>query len=198
MNLLQGNFEGKVGEIYGAKQRGKTFAKAVPFSHAPHNKKQKNAFSAFQKLVRFSSGLVKYAWDMFGFQAKNMTKTNKMCQVLRPMVEGNVFNLEKFVDSLYKDGKFTLSNLDVPKAQTSLTVDFNISGKISTDAKEESFFCIVNWDGAVIAYTRTTEISGKISLIWEKPAQNECYLLAFNKETFNGFGRLRDATVLPL
>lgn len=198
LNLLKGSFEGKVGEIYGAKQRRKCFAKAVPFSHTPHNSAQKNAFSAFQCLVRLSSGLSKYAWYMFGFYAKDMSKHNKICQFLRPLVSGGVFNLPKIADLLYKDGSFTLSGLIVAEPQTSLSVDFAVSAKTSPTASLESFFCVVNNAGSIIAHAKSVQESGKISLIWQDPLQDGSYLLAFNQEAYKGCMRLRDAVILPL
>lgn len=51
INLLTSSFEGKLGEAYGVRQYGKHFAKAIPFSHFPKNKKSIFGFRHASKIL---------------------------------------------------------------------------------------------------------------------------------------------------
>lgn len=91
INILKSAFNGKVGQIYGTKQNGKYYAKAVPFSHAPHNNSQKSAFSAFVCLNRFAQGIGKELFKYLYLSDKKMTKANAVAKFFKPAIKDKTF-----------------------------------------------------------------------------------------------------------
>lgn len=86
MNLLKGGFTGKVGEIYGERQHGKIFAKAVPFSHAPFNQAQLTQQMLFASLVRVAGGAARNFWAELGLSNRKMTRTNAITKRWKDML----------------------------------------------------------------------------------------------------------------
>lgn len=113
MNLLKAKVDGKLGEMYGAKWKNKPCLKAVPFSHAPHNSAQKQAFSAFGCLNRVASGISKTFWNYLGLSDRVMLRHNAVANWLKPCVEGRVFDISKAESVIAKDGTVTITNLSV-------------------------------------------------------------------------------------
>lgn len=133
MNLLTASFVGKVGEVYGEKQHGKYFAKAVPFSHAPHNSAQKNAYSAFTRMNRFAAGVTKYFFPFLGVSARNMLKHNAVASAFKKSIAGGAWDLDSMSVVITPDGTCSLDSFVVDpdtqtlslSASTSLAVDKN-------------------------------------------------------------------------
>ena len=76
MNFLQGGYTGTLGQTYGVKQRRTVYAKARPFSHTPHNKAQRDSFSAFSILQRFCAGINKNFWQYSGLSDRKRNRQN--------------------------------------------------------------------------------------------------------------------------
>lgn len=122
INLLKSSFEGKLGELYGTKQYGNVYLKAIPFSHTPHNEQQKLSFSAFQKLVRFSSGVAKEFSKYLPIETKTMTKTNATTQLLKSAIKKKVFNPFDLSDVIIVDGVTKIDKFIANKDDSTVTI----------------------------------------------------------------------------
>lgn len=124
LKLIKGAFNGKVGEFYGAKQHRKYYVKAVPFSHTPHNEKQKQAFSAFSCLQRMSAQFSRGLWQSLGLSAKNVNKINAVCHWLKPLISNRVFDLEKMNDVIPVGTELVLRDFSFSAETQSFSIDF--------------------------------------------------------------------------
>lgn len=98
MNILNASIDGKLGEMYGVKQYGKHFAKAIPFSHSPFNEKQKKAFSAFAMLQRFVGGQWQAMKKYIRLSDGKLLPQNILARWYKPMIQGAFFNLENIYE----------------------------------------------------------------------------------------------------
>lgn len=119
MNLLQAKVDGKLGEMYGAKWKNKPCLKAVPFSHAPHNTSQKQAFSAFGCLNRVASGIANTFWNYLGLSDRVMLRHNAVANWLKVCVSNRTFDITKAESVIPADGTVAIGGL-------SLNFDTNI------------------------------------------------------------------------
>lgn len=113
VNLLNASVNGKLGEVYGTKQWGNHYLKAIPFSHTPHNEAQKQSFSAFQKLVRFSSGVAKDFKEYLPIKTALMTAANATAQLFKPIIKEKSFNITFLEDVITMDGTTVIKSFGV-------------------------------------------------------------------------------------
>lgn len=93
LNILKSGYEGKVGEVYGVAKKGSYIAKAVPFSHAPHNNAQRTAKNEFTGLNRVASRIVKVFWKYLNLSDKKMYRNNALCQKWKGALKGGTFSI---------------------------------------------------------------------------------------------------------
>lgn len=98
MNILTASIDGKLGEMYGVKQYGKHFAKAIPFSHAPFSAKQKKAFSNFALLNRFACGQWQAMKKHIRLVSGKMLPQNILAKEYKPMIQGAFFDLKNIYE----------------------------------------------------------------------------------------------------
>lgn len=98
MNILTASIDGKLGEMYGVKQYGKHFAKAIPFSHTPFSAKQKKAFSNFALLNRFACGQWGAMKKYIRLVSGKMLPQNILAQEYKKMIQGAFFNLQNIYE----------------------------------------------------------------------------------------------------
>lgn len=127
LKLLKGAFEGKVGVNYGVKQRSNHYLKAVPFSHTPHNEKQKMAFSAFGCLQRMSSQFVSGFWENLGLSSKNLNKINAVAHWLKPVMSEKVFSPAKIINVITSGEELKLTDYEYIPAESKISVSFKLN-----------------------------------------------------------------------
>ncbi len=108
MDILNASIDGKLGEMYGVKQYGKHFAKAIPFSHAPFSEKQNKAYSSFTMLQRFCGGQWQAMKKYIRLKNEKLLPQNILARWYKPMIQGAFFNLENIYEVCEK-----LSSVDV-------------------------------------------------------------------------------------
>lgn len=109
INLLKASYTKKVGITYGVKQYGKAIVKAIPFSHTPHNQKQKNALTAFTKLNRVASNIARVFWKYLGFSDKTMYRNNVIAKWLKPCLQNNDFVIDNMEQVIPADGSLRIT-----------------------------------------------------------------------------------------
>ena len=122
VNILTSSFNGKLGEVYGTKQYGNHYAKAVPFSHAPHSPTQTKAVRAFEKLNRLASGISSIAFPYLNLSDKKMLKHNAVAQWLKPLIAKKSFVPSALAEVIQVDDTTEIVNLDVNYETNTLTV----------------------------------------------------------------------------
>lgn len=108
LNLLKASYTGKVGQTYGVEHYKKAIVKAVPFSHTPHNEKQKKAKNAFTLLNRLSAVIAKNFWAYLDLSDKDKYRNNAVAQWLKGLLQNNQFILSNISEIIPEDRSLSL------------------------------------------------------------------------------------------
>lgn len=164
MKLIKGAFNGKVGEFYGTKQFRKYYVKSVPFSHAPHNALQNQAFSAFGCLQRMSSQFAKSFWNYLGLSNRNMNKINAVAHFLKPVISDRIFRVGKIVNVIPGGNELMINDFSFSKENQMFVIDYSLN--IDTSDKRDLKICyaFIAENGAGQGGGTFYGQSGKISL----------------------------------
>lgn len=185
INLLKGSINGKLGELYGTKQYRNCYLKAIPFSHAPHNEKQNQAFSAFQKLVRFSGGVAKVFKTYLPIETKKQTATNAVTQLFKPIIKNKSFNINYLEDVIVADGAVSIKSFGVNYETNQIFLDVSTTDPINKTLKSVLFIGIFDDTGKMIKtfVPDVTEVSGFFSANLE---QGRTYGVVAFRSDFDG------------
>lgn len=151
INILKSSFNGKLGNVYGASQWGGHYVKAVPFSHAPRNKTQKECFSAFGKLNRFSAGVSKVFFDYMGLSTKKMLKHNAVANFLKPAIEGHSFSIQNIEKVIPHDGTCAIDSFDVDIDTQSIVLTASTSEEVNQEEGRAWFMGVCDSSGKMLA-----------------------------------------------
>lgn len=185
INLLKGSINGKLGEVYGTRQYRNCYLKAVPFSHTPHNTKQKQSFSAFQKLVRFSAGIAKDFKTYLPIETKKQTATNATTQLFKPIIKNKSFNVNYLEDVIIADGTTTIKTFGTNYETNQIFIDASTSDPINQTLKSAWFIGIFDETGRIVKtiIPTKTEFNGFFSANLE---QNRTYGAVAFRSDFDG------------
>lgn len=111
LNILKSGYEGKVGQTYGVAKKGRYIAKAIPFSHTPHNYSQTTAKDEFIGLNRVASRVVKKMWSYLGLSDKTMYRNNALCQEWKNALKGDRFTIENLKEVLSQEGALRIDTI---------------------------------------------------------------------------------------
>lgn len=150
VNLLKASFNGKLGEIYGTKQHGNAYAKAIPFSHAPHSKTQTKCVRAFEKLNRLSSGVASVAFPFLNLSDKKMLKHNAVAQWLKPLIKGKTFQPSKMAELIETGNETEITNLEINLETNSITISAKTRKEVSILGKKRWFLFVFDDFGQVL------------------------------------------------
>lgn len=149
LNLLNASFNGKLGEVYGTKQHGNAYAKAIPFSHAPHSEVQTKCVRAFEKLNRLSSGIASVAFPFLNLSSKKMLKHNAVAQWLKPLISGKTFQPSKMADIIKTGNETEITNIDINLKTNSITISAKTNKEVSIINKKRWFIFVFDDLGQV-------------------------------------------------
>lgn len=186
INLLTSSFNGKVGELYGTKQYGNHYLKAIPFSHAPHSESQKNAFSAFGCLNRFSSGIAKVFFPYLGLKNKTMLKHNAVAQLFKPCVSGHVFNITNLAQVIKSDSSVSIELFTIDYTKNRIEARFSTSWENDRKVKSSWVCFVIDANGSIVGIANP---SGQLhTMVIQKPlSQNVGYIAgAFRSDVVTG------------
>lgn len=150
INLLNASVNGKIGELYGTKQYGNSYLKAIPFSHSPHNETQEKCVRAFEKLNRFSSGIAKVFFNYMGLNNRKMLKHNAVAQLFKPIIQNKSFIINNITKIIKKDGTTKVTALKIDKENSLITASFETSEKINKKLGSAWVCFIMNSNGKVL------------------------------------------------
>ena len=155
MNFLQGGYTGTLGETYGVKQRRTVFAKAKPFSHTPHNQTQKDSFTAFGCLQRFSALLNKTFWQYTGLSDKGRNRLNVTAQFFKPMVSDHAFNFNKVFDVVQQKESFEVQSFAFIEETQIFSIGIRIDAETQENPEARLFIGVYAPDGKPLAALNT-------------------------------------------
>lgn len=150
VNILNASVNGKLGQLYGAKQYGNYYLKAVPFSHSPHNEKQKQSFSAFQKLVRFSSGIAKDFKKFLPIDTKTMTSANATAKLFKPIVKDKTFEVSYLKDVIAIDNTTKINSFKINYETSQAFVDAATTSEVNPNQLSNWILSIFDDTGKII------------------------------------------------
>ena len=185
MNILRADYVGKLGETYGARQRGKGFVKATPFSHSPHNAEQKASVRAFEKLNRFSSYIAKTFWNYLSLSAKTMSKHNVIAKWLKDIIAEHVFNLSKLTDILYSGTSLKLISFSYDFDAKTATIIYSNSPFSVATQEEVIFIALVDNNGITRDGAVLSSESGSVTLSWQLNDFDYLTLVLFKSSKIN-------------
>lgn len=150
INLLNASVNGKLGELYGTKQYGNSYLKAIPFSHSPHNETQEKCVRAFEKLNRFSSGIAKVFFNYMGLNNRKMLKHNAVAQLFKPIIQSKSFIINNITKIVKKDGTTKTTAFKIDKENSLIMASFETNEKINKKIGSAWVCFIMNSDGKVL------------------------------------------------
>lgn len=150
MNLLRADFVGKVGEMYGARDKKYSVIKAVPFSHTPHNATQTKCVRAFEKLCRFSSGIAAVFYEFMGLSDKKMLKHNAVSHFLKIAVADKVFNVSAIKEVIPEDDSCEIVSFSVNRENSTITVSANTTEEVDKARGHAWFLGVFASDGQCV------------------------------------------------
>lgn len=150
MNLLRADIQGSVGELTGARYKGKSVIKGKIWSKAPANETQTKSVRAFEALNRISSAIARQYWQWLGLSAGKMLKHNAVAQWLKPVVKEHDFELANIADVIPNGDRLELENFKID-AQTGEVTAKIVSTLDEMDTGKQSYwFCICDGKGTVL------------------------------------------------
>lgn len=199
MELLKSGFTGKVGTIYGSKGNGKINAKAVPFSHTPHNAKQKNAFTAFGCLQRLSAFISKSDFfELLNIKQKNMLNINSVAKWLKPMVSGGLFSIEKIENVIERSNLYSITQADFEKEKQVLKIAFTRNEQIPLEEKSKTVLFVADNMGIGYVSQITENVSFSKSLSTKAVEIVNGYAVVFEVYTKNKKTYYRGLATMPI
>lgn len=185
INLLQSGYTGKVGQTYGVKQYKKYIAKAIPFSHTPHNKKQKNSLDAFIKLNRMSAKIAKHFFPYLNLSDKKMYKSNAVANFLKGLVSNNEFHINKLNDCVPVATDLEIASFFFDPDTLDIDLSINNNADITDPFNQKLLLFFLTNTGEVKAiksgYGRSLSLNTKINYI----NFYNYYLVAFKSTKIN-------------
>lgn len=188
MNLLRADITGSVGEVTGARYKGKSVIKGKIWSKAPANQTQTDSVRAFESLNRLSSAIARQYWQWLGLSANKMLKHNAVAKWLKPCVKNHIFDPENIADVIPSGDHLILSGFDVNtetgeiKAKIESTLDDMDTGK------QSYWFAICDSKGTVYYSASSILPQQQLSFFAALSGQEPYYFLAFSetKTEING------------
>lgn len=150
VNLVNASFNGKLGELYGTKQFGNSYLKAIPFSHAPHTEAQTKSVRAFEKLNRLACGLARNVFYIFGVNDNKMLKHNVVAKVLKPIIKDKTFDVKNLADIMPEDGTTEILEFHVDYVANTVTARARTSQPVDKSKKQFFIVCIYDENGEVL------------------------------------------------
>ena len=178
MNLLKAGYTGTLGETYGVKQRGTLYAKAIPFSHTPHNQKQKDSFSAFSCLQRFVAQLNKTYWSYTGLSDKKRNRQNVLAEYFKKMVSEHEFDLKKINDVIQDRQLLFVTNFEFLEREQQFSLVLISDDSLADYEDVEVFLAVYLANGKAVASVSTSAVNEQVLLDTTFTNKENCYAIA--------------------
>lgn len=155
MNLLQGKFTGKVGELTGQTWKGKAIIKSAPFSKAPPTNLQTKNVRAFEALNRLASALAGLDFESLGLDKKGMLKHNAVAKFLKPAIKNHIFEPPNISDVIIQDNSAKIQRMVYSPTEGLARIYVSLDQVYTPSQDSKLFFLFFNQFGQVF-YARST------------------------------------------
>jgi len=186
LNMLQGNFTGKLGNVSGTRIRGKNILKTAPFSKAPPTTIQTASVLAFTALNRVSAKIAKLFWPYLGLTDKKILKHNAVARWLKKSVETHTFDPFAFNSVISEDMTSTAEITDISVGNQEASFTATVTNPAPQESGGAWIVLFFNDDGYV-SYAKIPEVS-----IWSGTvhtpivAGKSYYLVVFRADFVDG------------
>lgn len=197
INILTSSYNGKLGTTYGTKQYNKHFVKAIPFSHAPRTKIQKESLSAFTKLNKVCSQIVKKYWQYLGLSDKKMYKNNALTQKLKALINNKVFDPLNIYSAYQQSSTIQINQTDIDNDKNVITVNFIDNEIIKNDFKKQ-FLMIVFSENAITYINETTDKQNFFFTKNVSNTENAFYYFLILSTKYKGNQKIIESKILKL
>ena len=144
MNILSASIEGKLGSLYGVKQKKYHVIKATPFSHSPHNEAQTKSVRAFEKLCRLSGGIAAVFFDYLGLKDKTLLKHNIVAKWLKPIIKDKMFTPSNIFEVIQESENINFTTFEYDEQKYKLSIE--VENTRASELKDGESWCIILFD----------------------------------------------------
>lgn len=197
INILTSSYNGKLGTTYGTKQYKKHFVKAIPFSHAPRTEMQKESLSAFTKLNKVCSQIVKKYWQYLGLSDKKMYKNNALTQKLKDLIINKVFEPLNIYLVYSESTTIQINQANVDNDKNVIKIDFFDNEIIKNDFKKQ-FLVIVFSENAITYINETTDKQNYSFTKSVSNTENAYYYFLILSTKYKGNQKIIESKILKL
>ena len=195
INILTSSYNGKLGTTYGTKQYKKHFVKAIPFSHAPRTEMQKESLSAFTKLNRVCSQIVKKYWQYLGLSDKKMYKNNALTQKLKNLIINKVFEPLNIYLVYQESTTIQINQADIDNDKNIISVSFT-DNEIIKNSFEKQFLLILFSENAITYINETTDKQNFFFTNNVSNTENAYYYLLVLSTKYKGNQKIIESKIL--
>lgn len=150
INFINGSYTGKLAQTYGSKWKNKTVLKSTPFSHTPHNQVQRNSWSAFQILNRFSSFFAKQFSGYSSLNFKNKNKINVFTAFFKGLLNNHAFDITNLSKILESQNPLLLESVVFYEELSVVKVVLDNAALDKNAAIQQILVCVMNTSGKII------------------------------------------------
>lgn len=189
MNILTASIDGKLGEMYGVKQYGKHFAKAIPFSHTPFSAKQKKAFSNFALLNRFACGQWGAMKRHIRLISGKMLPQNILAREYKKMIQGAFFNLENIYQVCDKLTSVEVIQAEYFEDEKKFIIEYTLEDTAEKGIPQETF--LTCYDREIYCLLQTQAEVGNHTLTFYTDREeilDPCFVFTQYKKKKHGWG----------
>lgn len=197
INILTSSYNGKLGTTYGTKQYKKHFVKAIPFSHAPRTEIQKESLSAFTKLNKVCSQIVKKYWQYLGLSDKKMYKNNALTQKLKNLIINKVFEPLNIYLVYPESPTIQINQSDIDNDKNTIAVSFLDNEIIKNDFNKQ-FLLIVFSETAITYINETTSKQNFFITKNVSNTENEHYYFLVISTKYKGNQKIIESKIIKI
>lgn len=197
INILTSSYNGKLGTTYGTKQYKKHFVKAIPFSHAPRTEIQKESLSAFTKLNKVCSQIVKTYWQYLGLSDKKMYKNNALTQKLKNLIINKVFEPLNIYLVYPESPTIQINQSDIDNDKNAIAVSFLDNEIIKNDFNKQ-FLLIVFSETAITYINETTSKQNFFITKNVSNTENEHYYFLVISTKYKGNQKIIESKIIKI
>jgi hypothetical protein len=186
LNLLGGNFVGRLGTYYGSRSKVGVVTKVVPFSKAPPSVEQMQNVRAFEALNRVAAVIARAFWPFLGLVQGLMHKHNRVASWLRTAIVTHVFLPASIADVIPEDGTLSILSFTLNPAAFSGHLQLSLSAPYP-GASGGAFLYMV-FDQFGYKYLYGTGVGSGINLDFPGsfPPGRTFYAMAFRSDKVGG------------
>ncbi len=152
LNLLGGNFIGRLGTYYGARSRSGVVVKVVPFSKAPPTESQVANVRAFEALNRLASTIARIFWEYLGLNQGNMHRHNSVASWLRACIATHIFIPADIALVIPEDGSLSISAFTINAPALIGHLTFSLTAPYPSASGGAYMFAVYDQYGYKVAY----------------------------------------------